>query len=189
VTPVIAPARFGFADNTRCGRLASNQWSAGQPLDAGSRRRLYEPPQVLDEFLFVASSSKCLAPKDHAEVCQVTRTMMLSMKINSMVILIITIRRSLFPRSFTRPPVGLPYGRLSAANSLRRRSGLPRSASFTGSVRFCLDAGGSASTIEEVEASIPDHLPFGYSGSAACAAYGMTTRVRQFRCLNHTIRS
>src|SRR5215475_11230636 len=100
MAPVIAPARFDFADDTRCGRLASNRWSAGQPLDAGSRRRLYEAPQVLDEFLFVASSSKCFAPKDHAEVCPVTRTMMLSMSINSMVILIITIRRSLFPRSF-----------------------------------------------------------------------------------------
>jgi hypothetical protein len=57
-------------------------------------------------------------------------------------ILIITIRRSLFPRSFTRPPVGLPYGRLSAANSLRRRSGLPRFVSITRSVRSRLDAGG-----------------------------------------------
>jgi hypothetical protein len=70
--------------------------------------------QVLDEFLFLASSSKCLALKDHAEVCPVTLTMILSMEIDSMVILIIAIRRSLSPRSFTRPPVGFPCGRLSA---------------------------------------------------------------------------
>lgn len=139
VTPVIAPARFNFADDTRCDWLASSQWSAGQPLDAGSRWRLCGPPQVLDEFLFVASSSKCFAPKDHAEVCSVTRTMMLSMVINSMVILIIIIRRSLFPRSFTRPPISLPRGRLSAG---RRRSGLPRFVSITRSVRSRLDAGG-----------------------------------------------
>jgi hypothetical protein len=116
--------------------------------------------QVLDEFLFLASSSKCLALKDHAEVCPVTLTMILSMEIDSMVILIIAIRRSLSPRSFTRPPVGFPCGRLSAANNLRRRSGFPRSVSFTGSVRFCLDAGGATSTIEEDVTSIPDHVPF-----------------------------
>jgi hypothetical protein len=106
-----------------------------------------------------------------------------------MVILIIAIRRSLYPRSFTRPPVGFPCGRLSAENNLRRMSGFPRSVSFTGSVRFCLDAGGAASTIEEDVTSIPDHVPFGYSGSAACAVSGMTTRVQQFRYFNHTIRS
>ena len=55
-------------------------------------------------------------------------------------ILIITIRRLLSPRSFTRPPVGIPCGLLSAQE--RRRSGLPRSTTITGSVRSRLDAGG-----------------------------------------------
>ena len=44
------------------------------PLNAGSRQQLRAKLlQVLDEFLFLASSSKCLAPKDHAEVNAVTR--------------------------------------------------------------------------------------------------------------------
>jgi len=34
--------------------------------------------QVLDEFLFFASSSKGLAPKDHAEVCSIPRAVILT---------------------------------------------------------------------------------------------------------------
>jgi hypothetical protein len=54
-------------------------------------------------------------------------------------ILVVTTRRWLSPRSFTRPPVGIPCGLLSAG---RRRSGLPRFVSITRSVRSRLDAGG-----------------------------------------------
>jgi hypothetical protein len=43
------------------------------PLNAGSRQQPCGLLQVLDEFLFLASSSKCLVPKDHAEVSAVTR--------------------------------------------------------------------------------------------------------------------
>jgi hypothetical protein len=42
-------------------------------LNAGSRQQLQAKLlQVLDEFLFLASSSKSLVPKDHAEVSAVT---------------------------------------------------------------------------------------------------------------------
>jgi hypothetical protein len=34
--------------------------------------------QVLDEFLFFASSSKGLVPKDHAEVCAIARAVILT---------------------------------------------------------------------------------------------------------------
>lgn len=45
------------------------------------------------------------------------------------------------------------------------------------------------STTEEIVASIPGHVPFGHSVSAACAARAMTAREQQFRCLDHTIHS
>jgi len=70
-----------------------------------------------------------------------------------------------------------------------RPTGLPRSASITGSLRFCLDAGDQTSTEEEGVTSVPDHVPFGHSVTAACAVSPMTARVWQFRCLNHMTRS
>src|SRR5262249_61850426 len=48
-------------------------------LDVGSRQQLLARLlQVLDEFLFLASLSKGLAPKDHAEVCSITRAVILT---------------------------------------------------------------------------------------------------------------
>ena len=70
-----------------------------------------------------------------------------------------------------------------------RPTGLPRSASLTGSGRFCLDAGGRTSTEEEGVTSVPDHVPFGHSVRAACAVSAMTAREWQFRCLNRAIHS
>jgi len=87
-------------------------------------------------------------------------------------------RRALRPAS--------PCGRQSRSG---RPTGLPRSASITGSVRFCLDAGGATSTTEEGVTSVPGHVPFGHSVTAACAVSGMTAREWQFRCLNQAIHS
>ena len=109
--------------------------------------------QVLDEFLFFASSSKSLASKDLAEVSTVARAVILLLESNSTAILIITIRRLLSPRSFTRPLIGFPYGQLSAAQ--RKRSGLPRSVLITGSFRSRLYAGGHLSTMQDWKACIP----------------------------------
>jgi hypothetical protein len=69
--------------------------------------------QVPDEFLLVASSSKSLVPKDHAEVSAVARAVMLSLESDSTAIPIVTIRHWLAPRSHTRPPIGFPCGQLS----------------------------------------------------------------------------
>src|SRR5262249_61800096 len=49
------------------------------PLNAGSRQQPFVALlQVLGEFLFFASSSKSLAPKDHAEVCAIARAVILT---------------------------------------------------------------------------------------------------------------
>ena len=79
-----------------------------------------------------------------------------------------------------------PCGRQSRPG---RPTGLPRSASITGSVRFCLDAGGATSTPEEDVTSGLGHVPFGHSVTAAYAACAMTAREQQFRCLNRAIHS
>src|SRR6266508_2854753 len=77
-TEVAAPLRYAFANNARCDWLASIRWNASQQLDAGSRQQRPKARlQVLDEFLFVASSSESLVVKHHAEVSTVTRTVML----------------------------------------------------------------------------------------------------------------
>jgi hypothetical protein len=89
------------------------------PLNAGSRQQhQMKLLQVLDEFLFVASSSKCLVLKDHAEVSAVARAV-------ATAILIITIRHLLSPRSFTRPPVVIPCGQLSALSGEGRAYHVP----------------------------------------------------------------
>ena len=76
-TEVAAPLRYAFANNARCDWLASIRWNASQQLDAGSRQQRPKARlQVLDEFLFIASSSKSLVVKHHAEVSTVTRTVM-----------------------------------------------------------------------------------------------------------------
>jgi len=50
---------------------------AVSPLNAGSRQQLCGLLHVLDEFLFLASLSKSLVPKDLAEVSTVACVVML----------------------------------------------------------------------------------------------------------------
>ena len=102
-------------------------------------------------------------------------------------ILIVTIRRLLFPRSFTRPPVGIPCGLLSAISGegwayhvpyqLQNRLGL---ASTPVAI---------VSTMQDRQACIPATYHFGHSVTASYAALSITARERRFRYLDHTILS
>src|SRR6266508_6498680 len=189
-TEVAAPLRYAFANNARCDWLASIRWNASQRLNAGSRQQRPKARlQVLDEFLFLASSSKSLVVKHHAEVSTVTRTVMslaarptqrLSRSLQSG----IGFLRYLIP---DLPWVFLTVDFPGSKKHLRRRPGLPRSASITGSVRSRLDAGGFVVHDAGITSLHTSHIPFGYSVTASYAALGMTARVRRFRCHDHTI--
>lgn len=97
---------YGLAKDARGGMTRDTQARAGKPL-AGR-------PQVLDEFLFFASTSRLSLPQDHAEVCTVARHRdVVSATTHATVIPPITGGHSLAPRSSTRPPVGFPCGRLA----------------------------------------------------------------------------
>jgi hypothetical protein len=158
------------------------------PLNAGSRQQSFVGLlQILDEFLFFASSSKCLVPKDHAEVCAIARA----------VILTGVTGRNGYPDRYNQAfafsailySASLRHPLRSAFRLARERSGLPRFGSITKSVRSRLDA-----VTQDVHDTgtmnlYTSHLPFGYSVSASCAVYTMTARERRFRYLDHTIRS
>jgi hypothetical protein len=88
------------------------------------------------------------------------------------------------------PPMGQPCGWLSTDNTWWRRPGLPRFTSITKNrlgpaytpVALIVHDTGLASLYS-------DHLPFGHSDSAPCAAWFMTARERRFRYLDRTIHS
>jgi hypothetical protein len=112
------------------------------PLNAGSRQQSFVGLlQILDEFLFFASSSKCLVPKDHAEVCAIARA----------VILTGVTGRNGYPDRYNQAfafsailySASLRHPLRSAFRLARERSGLPRFGSITKSVRSRLDAGDS----------------------------------------------
>jgi hypothetical protein len=112
------------------------------PLNAGSRQQAFVGLlQILDEFLFFASSSKCLVPKDHAEVCAIARA----------VILTGVTGRNGYPDRYNQAfafsailySASLRHPLRSAFRLARERSGLPRFGSITKSVRSRLDAGDS----------------------------------------------
>src|SRR5207248_10805623 len=65
-------------------------------------------------------------------------------------------RPSLVPSSFTRSPIGSPYGLLSLAGA----TGLPRCVAEAAWVRSRLYAGGSSSAPGEFGAPGPGHVPF-----------------------------
>jgi hypothetical protein len=140
------------------------------PLNAGSRQQLCGLLHVLDEFLFLASLSKSLVPKDHAEVCAIARA----------VILTRVTGRNGYPDHYDQAlafsAILYPASRelpLRSAfldfNELRRRSGLPRSAFIPERVRSRLSAGGASSASGDLPAPELGHLPFGPSVTASCA--------------------
>src|SRR6266436_1619924 len=73
----------------------------------------------------------------------------------------VTGRPSLPPSSFTRSPIGPPYGLLSLAGGLRAYH-VPQ-AEHHGWFRSRLSAGGTPSASGELGAPEPDHVPFGPS--------------------------
>src|SRR5262249_15760394 len=102
------------------------------PLYAGSRQQpLARRLQVLNEFLFLASLSRSLAPKDHAEVCSIARAVILTRRTG----------RNGYPDHYDQAfafsailyPTSRRHSLRFAFRSKRRRSGLPRFTTITGS--------------------------------------------------------
>jgi hypothetical protein len=96
----------------------------------------------------------------------------------------ITGRPSLPPSSFTRRPVGSPYGGPTLAGGRRAYHVASQESSW---VRPRLDAGGTPSAPDESAASGPGHLPFGPSLSAPLACLCLR-RLRRFTWVGHTTR-
>jgi hypothetical protein len=108
--------------------------------------------------------------KDLAEVCSITRA----------VILTRVIGRNGYPDRYNRALAfsailypafrGLPLrSAFLDFKELRRRSGLPRSAFIPGRVRSRLSAGGASSASENLPTPELGHLPFGPSVTASYA--------------------
>ena len=105
--------------------------------------------------------------KDHAEVCSITRA----------VILTKIVGRNGYPDycdqalafSAILYPASHRHSLRSAFRTGRRRSGLPRSAFIPEQVRLRLSAGGASSASGKIRAPEPGHLPFGPSVTASSA--------------------
>jgi len=107
-----------------------------------------------------------LMMRHQMEVCPLSRGMMLSGNPDAIPIPPITGWHSLAPSSCARSPIGLPCGSLSQ----REDYGFTTFRMSTDEwVRSRLFAGGASSAVDDFEASIPGHLPFGSSLSAPLA--------------------
>src|SRR4029078_6284274 len=96
----------------------------------------------------------------------------------------VTGRPSLPPPSFTRRPVGLPYGWPTLAGGRRAYHVASQESSW---VRPRLDAGGTSSAPDESATSGPGHLPLGPSQSAPLARLCLR-RLRRFTWVGRTTR-
>src|SRR5262249_17524838 len=102
-------------------------------------------------------------------------------------ILIITIRLLLSPRSFPRPPIGIPCGLLSASGGEGRAYHVPGQSQDR--LGLASTPVATSSTMPAQKYSIPAKYLFGHSVSASCAVFRMTASEWRFRFLDHTIGS
>jgi hypothetical protein len=181
-TIVAAPARSSLRVMHVAGFTAERRLAPAALWAASSSRRIP----------VFASSSKCLVPKDHAEVSAVTGCRhVIGIDIWS----IQRLSRPLQPGiRFLRGP--LPTSHRQTLRLAVHRSILVEKAGFTTfhiNHRNRLGPAYTPVALIVHDAGLAslhsDHVPFGHSDSAPCAARFLTARERRFRYLDRTIRS